>query len=111
MSSASFLTHKFFQCSSVLDFTILWLAKEGLLACLLFLKSFFAVTLFRFTELEKKQGSTMLLSFRLCQLGLRPLDAGGAGDVFFRAVSHKLYGDPSHHWFIRQADILLVLKE
>ena len=50
-------------------------------------------------------GSTMLLSFRLRQLGLRPLDVGGAGDCFFRAVSHQLYGDPSHHWYIRQAGI------
>ena len=46
-------------------------------------------------------GSTMLLSFRLRKLGLRPLDVGGAGDCFFRAVSHQLYGDPSHHWYIR----------
>ena len=50
-------------------------------------------------------GSTMLLSFQLHQLGLRPLDVGGAGDCFFRAVSHQLYGDPSHHWYIRQAGI------
>ena len=47
----------------------------------------------------------MLLSFRLCQLGLRPLDVGGAGDCFFRAVSHQLYSDPSHHWYVRQAGI------
>ena len=25
--------------------------------------------------------------------------------VFFRAVSHQLYGDPSHHLFIRQAGV------
>ena len=50
-------------------------------------------------------GSTMLLSFRLRQLGLRPLDIGGAGDCFFRAVSHQLFGDRSHHWYIRQAGI------
>ena len=50
-------------------------------------------------------GSTMLLSFRLRQLELRPLDVGGAGGCFFRAVSHQLYGDPSHHWYIRQAGI------
>ena len=34
-------------------------------------------------------GSTMLLSMRLRQLGLRPADVGGEGDCFFfRAVSH-----------------------
>ena len=25
--------------------------------------------------------------------------------VFFRAVSHQLYGDPSHHLLIRQAGV------
>ena len=34
--------------------------------------------------------STALLNFRLGQLGLRALDVGGAGDCFFRAVSHQL---------------------
>ena len=33
-------------------------------------------------------GSTMLLNMRLRQLGLRPVDVGGEGDFFFRAVSH-----------------------
>ena len=28
-------------------------------------------------------GSTMLLNFRLRQLGLRPVDVGGEGDCFF----------------------------
>ena len=50
-------------------------------------------------------GSTMLLNFWLHQLGLRPQDVGGWGDCFFRAVSHQLYGDPSHHWYVRQAGI------
>ena len=50
-------------------------------------------------------GSTMLLSFQLHQLGLRPQDVGGAGDCFFRAISHQLYGDPSYHRYIRQAGI------
>ena len=36
---------------------------------------------------------------------MRPLDVGGAGDCFFRAVSHQLYGDPSHHLDIRTAGI------
>ena len=47
-------------------------------------------------------GTSMLFNMRLCQLGLRPVDAGGEGD-FFQAVSHQLYGDPNHHSPIRQA--------
>jgi len=31
-------------------------------------------------------GSTMLLNLRLRQLGLRPVDVGGEGDCFFKAV-------------------------
>lgn len=50
-------------------------------------------------------GSTMLLNLRLRQLGLRPVDVGGDGDCFFRAVSHQLYGDPNHHLLIRQAGV------
>ena len=52
-------------------------------------------------------GSTMLLNLRLRQLGLRPVDVGDGGDCFFRAVSDHLYGDPSHHLFIRQAGVQL----
>lgn len=54
------------------------------------------------TQITLSLGSTMLLNFRLHRLGLRPLDVGGAGDCFFRAVSHQLYGDPSCHLQIRQ---------
>ena len=50
-------------------------------------------------------GSTMLLNLKLCQLGLRPVDVVMESTVFFRAVSHQLYGDPSHHLFIRQAGV------
>lgn len=46
-----------------------------------------------------------LLESRLSQLSLRPLDVGGAGDFFFRAVSHQLYGDPNYHFYIRAAGI------
>ena len=49
--------------------------------------------------------STTLLNFRLGQLGLRALDVGGAGDCFFRAVSHQLYGNPNSHFRIRQAAV------
>ena len=43
----------------------------------------------------------MLLQSRLAQQGLSALDVGGAGDCFFRAVSHQLYGEPSYHMNIR----------
>ena len=33
----------------------------------------------------------------VAQQGLSTLDVGGAGDCFFRAVSHQLYGEPSYH--------------
>ena len=49
--------------------------------------------------------SYLLLEQRLGQFQMRPLDVGGAGDCFFRAVSHQLYGDPSHHLDIRDAGI------
>ena len=43
----------------------------------------------------------MLLQSRLAQQGLSTLDVGGAGDCFFRAVSHQLYGEPRYHMNIR----------
>ena len=46
-----------------------------------------------------------VLDERLQQFQLRPFDVGGEGDCFFRAVSHQLYGDPSHHIEIREAGI------
>ena len=39
------------------------------------------------------------------QFGFRPLDVGGTGDCFFRAVSHQLYGNPNSHDIIRGAGI------
>ena len=50
-------------------------------------------------------GSTLLLNYRLRQLGLRPHDVSGAGDCLFRAVSHQLYGDSSHHLHIREVGV------
>ena len=35
----------------------------------------------------------LLLQSRLAEQGLQSLDVGGAGDCFFRAVSHQLYGE------------------
>ena len=34
---------------------------------------------------------------RLGELGLQSIDVGGAGDCFFRSVSHQLYGNSNHH--------------
>ena len=52
-------------------------------------------------SLFSRGGSHMLLQSRLAQQGLSTLDVGGAGDCFFRAVSHQLYGEPSYHMNIR----------
>jgi len=49
--------------------------------------------------------SMLVLAFRLAQLGLRPLDVGGAGDCFFRAVSHLLYGTAAYHLDVRTVGI------
>ena len=49
--------------------------------------------------------SMSMLVCRLAQLGLRPLDVGGAGDCFFRAVSHQLYGTAAHHLEVRAVGI------
>ena len=46
-----------------------------------------------------------ILESRLEQLGLRPLDVGGEGDCFFRAISHQLYGDCYHHLDVRTAGV------
>ena len=47
----------------------------------------------------------LLLQSRLAQRGLSILDGGGAGDCFFRAVSHLLYGEPSYHTYIRSVGV------
>ena len=46
-----------------------------------------------------------ILKLRLHQFGLKPLDFGGAGDCFFRAVSHQLYGNPNSHGIISVAGV------
>ena len=46
-----------------------------------------------------------VLTYRLSQLGLRPVDVGGAGDCFFRAVSHQLFGSSDNHLQIRAEGI------
>ena len=42
---------------------------------------------------------------RLGELGLQSIDVGGAGDCFFRSVSHQLYGSRNHHMRIRTAGV------
>ena len=43
---------------------------------------------------------------RLGEFGLQSLDVGaGAGDCFFRSVSHQLYGNSNHHMRIRTAGV------
>ena len=46
-----------------------------------------------------------LLQSRLAQHGLRILDVGGAGDCFYRVVSHQLYGEPSYHMNVRSTGV------
>ena len=47
-----------------------------------------------------------VLSQRLQQLGLAPFDVGGAGDCFFRAVSHQYYATPDLHRRVRLSAIM-----
>ena len=47
----------------------------------------------------------LLLQSRLAQHGLSILDVGGAGDCFYRAVYHQLYGEPSYHMNIRSVGV------
>ena len=46
-----------------------------------------------------------VLTQRLRTIGLRPLDIGGDGDCFLKAVSHQLCGTPDCHFAIRDAGI------
>ena len=56
-------------------------------------------------ELNPGPSEYLALSQRLSELGLRPLDVGGYGDCFFKAVSHQLFGTPDSHLVIRHAGI------
>ena len=43
---------------------------------------------------------------RLGELGLQSIDVGaGAGDCFFRSISHQLYGNSNHHVHKRTAGV------
>ena len=42
---------------------------------------------------------------RLGALCLQSIDVGGAGDCFFRSVSHQLCGNSKHHMHIHTAGV------
>ena len=48
-------------------------------------------------QLTSPISSENLMQSRLGELGLQSIDVGGAGDCFFRSVSHQLYGNSNHH--------------
>ena len=60
-------------------------------------------------DIELKPGPTQLpfavSTQRLRMIGLRPLDIGGDGDCFLKAVLHQLCGTPDCHFAIRDAGI------
>ena len=49
--------------------------------------------------------SENLMQSRLGELGLQSIDVDGAGDCFFRSVSHQLYGNSNHLMHIRTAGV------
>ena len=55
--------------------------------------------------------SENLMQSRLGELGLQSIDVGGAGDCFFRSVSHQLYGNSNHHMHIRTAGVQFIIYE
>ena len=56
-------------------------------------------------QLTSPISSENLMQSRLGELGLQSMDVGGAGDCFFRSVSHQLYGNSNHHMRIRTAGV------
>ena len=49
--------------------------------------------------------SENLMQSRLADLGLQSIDVDGAGDCFFRSISHQLYGNSNYHMHIRIAGV------
>ena len=47
----------------------------------------------------------ILMHSRLYELGLQAIDVAGAGDCFFRSVSHQLYGNNNQHVQVRSARV------
>ena len=56
-------------------------------------------------QLTSPISSEDLMQSRLGELGLQSIDVGGAGDCFFRYVSHQLYGNSNHHVRIGTAGV------
>ena len=56
-------------------------------------------------QLTSPMFSENLMQSRLGELGLQSIDVDGAGDCFFRSVSHQLYGNSNHHMRIRTAGV------
>ena len=48
-------------------------------------------------QLTSPISSENLMQSRLGEHGLQSIDVGGAGDCFFRSVSHQLYGNSRNH--------------
>ena len=49
--------------------------------------------------------SENLMQSRLGELGFPSIDVSGAGDCFFRSVSHQLYDSSNHHMHILTAGV------
>ena len=50
-----------------------------------------------------------LLESRLSQIGRVAIDVGGAGNCFFRAISHQLFGTPDYHLHVRSQGMQYLL--
>ena len=61
-------------------------------------------------QLTSPISSENLMQSRLGELGLQSIDVGGAGDCFFRSVSHQLFGDSNHHMRIRNAGVQFMIN-
>ena len=56
-------------------------------------------------QLTSPISSENLMQSRLGGHGLQSIDVGGAGDCFFRSVSHQLYGNSNHPMRIRTTGV------
>jgi len=56
-------------------------------------------------QLTSHISSENLMQSRLGYLGLKSTNVVGAGDCFFRSVSHQLYGNSKHHMHIHTAGV------
>jgi len=56
-------------------------------------------------QLTSPISSGNLMQSRLGELDLQSIDVGGAGDCFFRSVSHQIYGNSNYHMHICTAGV------